>query len=249
MSQEATITFSEMHLEFKEAVMAVSIFLALLLILALCVIAVFALLIYKAVCNHRIKKQLSGEVTYKRKFIEPHHIIIIILSVMLAIMFVVLTAFCGYKVPNMDNYQSVFYTPEELEDSPLAIYKEAYTQKSLTGYTREEVQEDNFKYILYKSEDDYNSMLYPTFIMFVEYTGNKMFEGSVAMDSIDTNNSGYSTAIQHDEVPDYYFVCSNIDSNADFTFKLGLYSKLTDAKTDFSNETCVGADETFELKL
>ena len=92
-------------------------------------------------------------------------------------------------------------------------------------------------------------MLYPTFIMFVENTGNKKFEGSVAIDSIDTHNSGYSTAIQHDEVPDYYFVCSNIDSNADFTFKLGLYSKLTDAKTDFNNGSCVGANEIFEIKI
>jgi len=240
-----------MHLEFKEAVMAVSIFLSLLLILTLCVIAVLSLLIYKAVCNHRIKKQLSGEVTYKRKFIEPKSIIIIILSVMLAIMFVAMTAVCNYTPShnNVDNYQSVFYTPEELEDTPLAIYKDAYTQKSLTGYTREEVQEDNFKYILYKSEEDYNSMLYPTFIMFVEYTGNKKFEGSVATESFEFRDGSHGATTQHDEVHEYYFVCGNVDSNADFTFKLGLYSKLADAKTDFSNENCVGADETFELKL
>lgn len=227
------------------------ILLPLLIIITLSVIAVLALLIYKAICNHRIKKQLSGEVTYKRKFIEPHHIIIIILSVMLAIMFVAMTAISHYAPShnNVDNYQSVFYTPEELEDSPLAIYKDAYTQKSLTGYTREEAQKNNFKYILYKSEDDYNSMLYPTFIMFVEYTGNKKLEGSVAMDSYEFRDGSTASATQHDEVHEYYFVCGNVDSNADFTFKLGLYSKLADAKTDFSNENCVEADETFELKL
>ncbi len=251
MSQEATITFSEMHLEFKEAVMAVSIFLSLLLILALSVISVLALLIYKAVCNHRIKKQLSGEVTYKHRYIEPKSIIIVILSVMLAIMFVAMTAVCGYKRPNnnVDNYRSAFHTPKELEESPLAIYKDAYTKKSLTGYTREEAQKNNFKYILYKSEDDYNSMLYPTFIMFVEYTGNKKFEGSVATESFEFRDGSHGATTQHDEIFDYYFVCGNVDSNADFTFKLGLYSDVADAKTDFSNENCVGADETFELKL
>ena len=78
---------------------------------------------------------------------------IIILSVMLVVMFLALTAVYNYTPPqsDMDNYQAIFYTPQELEESPLAVYKNAYTQKSLTGYIREEVTENNFRYIIYKS--------------------------------------------------------------------------------------------------
>lgn len=113
----------------------------------------------------------------------------------------------------------------------------------------DEVEENNFRYILYKSEDDYISELCPTFIMFVEYTGDECYEGCVAMDSTKVHDGGYSTATQLDEIPEYYFVCGNIDTNADYTFTLGLYSDITVAEADIGEENCVGADELFEISL
>lgn len=235
------------------------ILLPLLIIIPLVVIAVVALLIYTAVYNHRIKKQLSGEATYKHQYIEPKSIIIIILSIMLVIMMIALTGVWNYKNPkiNSDKYQSQFYSSEELENTPFSIYKNLYsrdslnhyTAKPLEGYTREEKTEDNFRYILYKSEDDYISALYPTFIMFVEYTGNKSYEGCVAMDSMQFGDGSHETATLPDEIPEYFFVCGNADKNVDYAFTLGLYSERAVAQSDFDEQNCVGADELFEITI
>ena len=94
-------------------------------------------------------------------------------------------------------------------------------------------------------------MLYPTFIMFVEYTGNKTYKHSIAMDSLRQRDGVTSTgsAVLTDETTDYYFVCGNTDANANYTFTLGMYNDITVATDDFENENCLGADELFEITI
>ena len=214
------------------------------IILAFIIVSVIAgLIVYTAIYNARIKKRLSLGITTGKQWPQPKNILVIILIITLSIACVVtvLSSFprTRYSNLNVNNIGTVeTYLSYELKDSPYEHYINAYETGKLGGYTLTEATKDEFSYKYFRSET-YFDLLHPSFVLFVEYTGNENHTGYIESTSISYGKELGASSMECSETSDYICVIGNVNhaEGHNATYQLNLYKTEADAYIEFDRVT------------
>lgn len=202
--------------------------------------AVVGLIIYSAIYNARIRRRLSQGITTGKQWPQPKNILMIILITSLSIVCIVsvISAFprvrnANLNVNNIGTVES--YQSYELKGSPYEHYIEAYETGKLTGYTLTEASDDEFSYKYFRS-DSYFNLLHPSFVLFVEYTGDENLTGYIDSASISYGKELGTSSMECSEVSDYFCVIGNVNHNEGHsaTYQLNLYKTEADATKEFN---------------
>ena len=201
------------------------------------------LIVYTVIYNARIKKRLSQGITTGRQWPQPKNIAMIILIVALSIVCIVtvLTSFprTRYSDVNVNNIGTIeSYLSSELDGTLYEHYIEAYETGKLTGYTLTEASDDEFSYKYFRSEDYFN-LLHPSFVLFVEYTGNENHTGYIESTSISYGRELGASSMECSETSDYICVIGNVNHSEghNATYQLNLYKTEADAYKEFDRVT------------
>lgn len=201
------------------------------------------LIVYTVIYNARIKKRLSQGITTGRQWPQPKNIAMIILIVTLSIVCVVtvLTSFprTRYSDVNVNNIGTIeSYLSSELDGTPYEHYIDAYETGKLTGYTLTEASDDEFSYKYFRSET-YFDLLHPSFVLFVEYTGNENHTGYIESTSISYSKELGASSMECSETSDYICVIGNVNHTEghNATYQLNLYKTEADAYIEFDRVT------------
>lgn len=212
--------------------------------LAFIIVSVIAgVIVYTAIYNARIKKRLSQGVTTGRQWPQPKSIVMIILIVALGIICVV-SVINGFSRTrnNPVNINNIGYAESflsyELKDSQFEHYIDAYETGKLSGYTLTEATEDEFSYKYFRSEN-YFDLIHPSFVLFVEYTGNDDFKGYSDSIAISYGSEGGASGFECGETSDYFCVIGNVNhlEGHAVTYQLNLHKTEADALSYFDNMT------------
>lgn len=212
--------------------------------LAFIIVSVIAgLIVYTAIYNARIRKRLSQGVTTGRQWPQPKSIVMIILIVALSIICVI-SVIRGFKrtITPPVNINNIGYAESflsyELKDSQFEHYIEAYETGKLSGYTLTEATEDEFSYKYFRSES-YFDLIHPSFVLFVEYTGNDDFKGYSDSIAISYGSEGGVSGFECGETSDYFCVIGNVNhlEGHDVTYTLNLFGTESDAFDEYDRIT------------
>lgn len=233
-----------------------------LMILGFALFIAGSLIAYVIVYNCIIKKRIQRGETGGRQWPSPKNVLLVVLSitVVIALIITIINVISAHTYINntsacmnerSQDWDSVSYTAEELMDSNMAVYASAFETGELTGYTKEEKTEADFRYLLFVSKEDYN-ILHPTFVLFVEYTGDEDY-GYFADETGFFNlydGMGISSG-SCGESSEYYFVAGNYDRHVkSCTYTLGLYKNEESIKADYAEiinaDTYIDIDITME---
>jgi uncharacterized protein YxeA len=227
--------------------------LTIVLILGIILIIGAILFVYKIVYNLSIKRRLAQGIVDGRQWPSPKNILLTTLIIILVIIIVIsaIIATNNSTTDTQSNYYGSLsvYDSDDLSGTAMEIYKNAYNTGKLSGYTKEEKTKGDFHYICFKSDDEYDE-LHPAFVMFVEYTGSKEFEGYLEYATITDNSNSSRGKYNCGKISDYYFVAGNFDYDTMFcTYTLGLYSDYNIAKKAYNNLSFEKADKVFEITI
>ncbi|MBQ3544625.1 MAG: hypothetical protein IJA34_06535 [Lachnospiraceae bacterium] len=218
----------------------ISIFLLLVIVLF---IGLISLAIYTFMYNKSIEAKLKKGDKSGIQWPEPKNIVLVIMTVLVVVSGIInlLSSDSGSgQVVNVNQYVDyATYTSKDIVGSSAENYVEAFEKGELKGYKKEEKTENNFHYIYFVSEEDYD-ILHPSFILFVEYVGEKeykcyMDEAKVYLD--EGNNFSSSGGGENEE---YYVVVGNIDLDSGYGFKyeMGMYEDEAKMEKEV-NEDCL----------
>ena len=219
--------------------------------LAFIIVSVIAgVIVYTAIYNAKIKKRLAQGITTGRQWPQPKSIVMIILIVALGIICVI-SIIKGFKRTNTlhVNMNNIGYAESflsyELKDSQFEHYIEAYETGKLNGYTLTEATEDEFSYKYFRSES-YFDLIHPSFVLFVEYTGNDDFKGYSDSVAISYGSGAGASGFECGETSDYFCVIGNVNhlEGHDVTYQLNLHKTEADALSYFENITYENEPET-----
>ncbi|MGN0489553.1 MAG: hypothetical protein ACI4HO_09855 [Ruminococcus sp.] len=229
--------------------------LTILLVLGIIFIVGVILVVYRVIYNLAIKRRLSQGIVDGRQWPSPKNVLLSVLIVILLIIIVI----SSIGILNQDtpsgkiNYNQlcnvVTHTSDELDETAMGIYKNAYSTGKLSGYTKEEQTKGNFHYVCFKSDDGYDA-LHPAFVMFVKYIGSDDFEGYMDISSINSDDDSWVYGSSCGEISDYYFVAGNFDYDTiSCTYTLGLYNNYSALQKAYDKQTLENADEVFEITI
>ncbi len=202
-----------------------------LAILAVIIIIIVGSIVYTKLYNAKINRQLQQGITTGRQWPKPETVVLLIFAFCLLSVIVIDNA-CnrpvqstGVRVNDLMDYVS--YSSNDIKGTVYEQYVKAFETGELAGYEKVEKTENNFNYIYFISEKDY-SILYPKFIIRVEYVGDE--EVVCYMDSSRihrTEDTSYGSAGGGDAA-DYYYVIGNmkLDEIVGFNYKLGVYDSV-----------------------
>lgn len=238
--------------------------LSIFLLFGIFIFIILGIIIYKILYNIRIKRQLSRKKQYKHQGANPKNVLIVFLSIAL-----LLTSLGLAKSVFSDNQSerysleltthSQIYTSDEindLKDTELEIYANAYTTGKLSGYTKEEKEvttDGNFKYTLFKSINPFD-ICHPCFVLFVEYTGDKEITAFRSQEVFLEKSDQDSRAIQMttDKAADYYFIYGNFNSSENnCRISIGLYEndEILNQPIISNDDNLMDADEIFNIDI
>lgn len=202
-----------------------------LAIIAVIVIIIVGSIVYTKLYNAKINRQLKQGITTGRQWPKPETVVLLIFAFCLLAVIVVDNA-CngqvqstGVRVNDLMDYVS--YSSNEIDGTVYEQYTKAFETGELAGYEKVEKTENNFHYIYFISEKEY-SILYPKFIIRVEYIGDEKAVGYMDSCRIHrTEDTSYGSAGGGD-VADYYYVIGNmkLDEIVGFNYKLGVYDSV-----------------------
>lgn len=202
-----------------------------LLVIGVVAAIIISLIVYTKLYNAKINRQLQQGITTGRQWPKPETVVLIVFGVCFLAAFVVDNACSGQSqstgVSVNDYMDYVSYTSTDIKGTVYEQYTKAFETGELAGYEKIEKTEDNFHYIYFLSEKDYN-ILHPKFIMFVEYVGE---ENAVCyMDAsrvYRTEDTSFGSAGGGD-VADYYCVIGNmnLDEIVGFKYTLAVYDSV-----------------------
>ncbi|MGN0476627.1 MAG: hypothetical protein ACI4HM_04730 [Ruminococcus sp.] len=229
--------------------------LIILLVLGIIFIVGVTLVVYRVIYNLAIKRRLSQGIADSRQWPSPKSVLLSVLIVILLIIIVISSiGILNQDTPSKKiNYNQlcniVTHTSDELDETAMEIYKNAYNTGKLSGYTKEEQTKGNFHYVCFKSDDGYDA-LHPAFVMFVEYIGSDDFEGYMDTSSINSDDDSWVYGSSCGETSDYYFVAGNFDYDTiSCTYTLGLYNDYSALQKAYDNQILENADEVFEITI
>lgn len=210
--------------------------------LAFIIVSVIAgVIVYTALYNAKIKRRLEQGITTGRQWPQPKNIVLIILIVALSIICVI-SVIKGFKRTNTPpvNINNIGYAESylsyELKDSQFEHYMEAYETGKLSGYTLTEATEDEFTYKYFRSES-YFDLIHPSFVLFIEYTGNDDFKGYSDSIAISYGSEAGVSGFECGEASDYFCVIGNVNhlEGHAVTYQLNLHKTEADAISYFEN--------------
>lgn len=221
-----------------------------------------SLIIYNIIYNHRIKKQFASGVTGARPWPAPSRILIVVLiagmvialgvtvvSIIAAEHYVVNTSCDGSTLVDNNTPESWFLTSEEIGNSSMSVYADAFTTGKLPGYTKTECKQDDFRYVLFMN-DERHSSLQPDFVMFVEYVGEEKFTRMVEINYMDSYQGGGGSSSTFTDVSEYYFIAGDgAICTTDCTQTIGLYKNAAVAEKDFGEGNVTNADASIEITV
>ncbi len=215
----------------------ISVFGIFLAFIAVSVIA--GLIIYTAIYNAKIKRRLEQGITTGKQWPQPKNIVLIILIVTLSISCVVaiISSFPRVKnsTVNVNNIGTVeSYLSSELRETPYEHYIKAYETGKLSGYTLTEATEDEFSYKYFRSENYFN-LNHPSFVLFVEYTGDENLKGYIDSSSIFYETEAGVSGMICGETSDFFCIIGNVnhDMGHEVTYNLNLYDTEASAYKEF----------------
>lgn len=225
----------------------ISVFGICLAFIAVSVIA--GLIVYTAIYNAKIKRRLAQGITTGKQWPQPKNIVLIILIVALSIVCVVsvINGFGNSNYPPV-NMNTIGYAESflsyELQSSPYEYYIEAFETGKLSGYTLTEATEDEFHYMYFRSES-YFDLLHPSFVLFVEYTGDEDYKGYIDSSVISFGTAFGVSGMDCGETSEYFCVVGNVDhmQGHDVTYQLYLYNTEADAFEEFDRITSSENDD------
>lgn len=235
-----------------------------LMILGFAVFIAGSLIVYVIIYNSIIKKRITRGETGGRQLPSPKNILLVVLSIAVVVAITitvinVLSASVYVDTGKLNtatdvssrDWDVVSYTSEELADSNMAVYAQAFETGKLQGYTKEESAEGDFRYVLFKSEDSFD-ILHPAFVLFVEYTGDEdygYFTDETGVFSLQAKGTGVSSSTCG-EASDYYFAAGNYEHSTAFcTYSLGLYKSDENMKYDIENGGISSADTYIDIDI
>lgn len=200
---------------------------------------IVGLIVYTTIYNAKIKRRLEQGITTGKQWPQPKNIVLIILIAALTIVCVVtiLTSFprAKYSHINVNNIGTVeSYLSSELEGTPYEHYIEAYETGKLTGYTLTEATEDEFSYKYFRSENYFN-LIHPSFVLFVDYTGEENYNGYIDSSAISFGGAVGVSGSNCGETSDYFCIIGNVNhlEGHSTTYNLNLYSTEGEAFKEF----------------
>lgn len=224
--------------------MNIAIISVLGIFLAFIAVSIIAgLLIYTSIYNAKIKRSLEQGITTGKQWPQPKTIMLIILIVTLSITCVttIISSFPRTKYPavNLNNIGTVeSYLSYELQGTPYEHYIKAYETGKLSGYTLTEATEDEFSYKYFKSESYFN-LIHPSFVLFVEYTGDEELKGYIDSSSISYGTELGASGMICGETSDFFCIIGNVnhDMGHNVTYNLNLYDTEANAFKEFNRIT------------
>lgn len=201
------------------------------------------LIVYTIIYNATIKRRLAQGITTGRQWPQPKSIVMIILIVTLSIVCVVAVT-NGFKRTNNPPVNTNHigdaesFLSYELQNSPYEHYIDAYEKGELPGYTLTEATEDEFHYMYFRNEDSFN-LLHPSFVLFVEYTGNEEYKGYSDSVAISYDSEIGVSNFKYGETSEYFCVIGNVNhyENHEVTYQLNLHKTEDCANSYFDNMT------------
>lgn len=223
----------------------ISIFLLLVIVLF---IGLISLAIYTFMYNKSIEAKLKKGDKSGIQWPEPKNIVLVIMTVLVVVSGIMnLLSDDGGSVQKINVNQYVDYATYKSKDiigTSAENYIEAFEKGELKGYKKEEKTENNFHYMYFVSEEEYD-IIHPSFVLFVEYVGENeykcyMDEAKVYLDEGNNfSSAGGGTSEK------YYVVVGNInlDNGYGFEYEIGLYEDETKMEKESDEDCLKGASE------
>lgn len=203
------------------------LFTTILMAFILCSIALLILFIYYFIYRKNLDQAL---VNGKHHAMPPLYKISGLLAVgILAtlLIFTLAKAINSQNGPIDQSYLNGVYTFDVINKDDQGHYLEMYKMDENIGYEKNIYEKDDLRYTVFIREDGYDNY-HPTFLIFVEYIGDKMisaygFDGNY-LTSDQKIIGGYGA--NGSEFSDYFLVIGNTDMTCDFQLKVGFYENL-----------------------
>lgn len=220
-------------------------------ILGIIILVFISILVYTAIYNAKISRQLQQKNMVGKQWPSPRNVVLTVVIIILAICFI------GSILNNKGDSQTVVYsanqyadyvsyTSDEIKNTAYKHYTEAFETGELAGYDKIEKTEGDFHYMYFISSEKYN-ILHPSFILFVEYTGDKKISGYLDESRIYHDEGNSWGGCGGGNAADYYCVIGNInfETYMGFSYRLSVYddtSKLGEDKRDEESKWKNGID-------
>ena len=193
------------------------------LMLAVVLIAGGYLMLYNRMINRRMQGGVSG-----RRLPSPGQLALHVLAICAA---AVIVLGCFSSAPSSVNTQNMrswlrVFSAEELQDS----WAGAYSQEANPGYTRTEVQDGAFSFIIFESETPYDG-LHPDFLVFIHHIGNFEAEAMSWYGNFVFTADGKASGVgAGSSASAYYLAVGAAEAGALFTLDAAAYSDIDYAK-------------------
>jgi len=139
------------------------------------IVVVVAIASYRLFYQYKINKQLQDESTKYRTSLSPltfsiifGFAVLIVFAGMLTIM--ALTDFGAVKVSAV--YRNAIYDYQDYNPDQMTGYRSTYSIEENLGYIKNVEQKGDIRFTYFIREDNFD-IFHPTFIIYVEYTGDK----------------------------------------------------------------------------
>lgn len=216
----------------------IKIFLLLTMVLF---IGLISLAIYTFMYNKRIEAKLKKGDKTGIQWPEPKNIVLVIMTVLVVVSGIInLLSVDGGSGQHINVNQYVdyaTYTSKDIVGTSAENYIEAFEKGELIGYKKEEKTENNFHYIYFISEEEYD-IIHPSFILYVEYVGEKEYKGYMDTAKVFLDESNNFSSSGGGDKEEFYVVVGNVNLEGGYSFEyeIGLFEDESKMEKEYNDD-------------
>ena len=216
----------------------IKIFLLLTMVLF---IGLISLAIYTFMYNKRIEAKLKKGDKTGIQWPEPKNIVLVIMTVLVVVSGIInllsVDGGSGQYI-NVNQYVDyATYTSKDIVGTSAENYIEAFEKGELIGYKKEEKTENNFHYIYFISEEEYD-IIHPSFILYVEYVGEKEYKGYMDTAKVFLDESNNFSSSGGGDEEEFYVVVGNVNLEGGYSFEyeIGLFEDESKMEKEYNDD-------------